>query len=349
MATIDALKDLIPIDALAPDNFEELAAATRIEQVSAKTVLFNQGDTDNQGIYLLEGQVRLTSDSNDLERTVEGGTEDAKYALAQLKPRQVTGTMMGEGSVAYVDSELLDRLLTWDQVSGIEVVELDGDEDTDWMLQILRSKTFEKLPPMKANEMFALMETVPVKAGEVIIRQGDPGDYYYLIREGKCTVSQKNREGKVAIVNQLSQGDQFGEEALISDSPRNATIMMTGEGVLMRLAKKDFLELLKAPLISWITRKEAEPLLAQGALLLDVRTEAEFRRGAIRGSRNIPLYRIRQIATELDSSRKLVIYCQTGSRSAVAAFMLNQRGFDCFALEGGLSALQGTAATESAT
>lgn len=339
---MDALKNLIPIDALAPDNFDELVAATRIEQVSAKTVLFKQGDTDNQAIYLLSGQIRLTSDISNLERTVEGGTDNANYALAQLKPRKVTGTMVEEGTVAYVDSELLDRLLTWDQVSGIEVVELDGDEDTDWMLQILRSKTFEKLPPMNANEMFSRMESVPVKSGQVIIRQGDPGDYYYLLREGKCTVSQKNSKGKVTIVNQLSDGDQFGEEALISDAPRNATIMMTSNGELMRLDKKDFLELLQAPLISWVNKKEAKTLLAEGALLLDVRTEAEYRRGAFRSSKNIPLYRIRQAAKELDSGRKLIVCCQTGSRSAIAAFMLNQRGFDCYALKGGLSALQGT-------
>jgi len=336
----DALKDLIPINSLAPDNFDELAAATRIEQVSAGTILFKQGDTDNQAIYLLDGQVQLTSDDGATERVIESGAEDANYALAQLKPRQVTGKMKGPGSVAYVDSELLDRLLTWDQVSGIEVVELDGDEDTDWMLQILRSKTFERLPPVNANEMFSRMEAVAVKSGEVIIRQGEPGDYYYLIRQGKCTVTQKSDAGKVTMVNQLAKGDQFGEEALISDAPRNATIVMASDGELMRLAKKDFLELLTAPLISWVSRKEAEPLLSAGAVLLDVRTEAEYQRGAIRGSKNIPLYCIRKAVAELDSGNKLVIYCQTGSRSAIAAFMLNQRGFDCYPLNGGLSALQ---------
>lgn len=341
MTAMDALKNLVPINALAPGNFEELAAATRIEQVAAKTVLFKQGDTDTQAIYLLSGQVRLTSDNNSPERIVNGGTDDANYALAQLKPRQVTGTMASDGSIAYVDSELLDRLLTWDQVSGIEVVEIDGDEDADWMLQILRSKTFEKLPPVNANEMFSRLELVQVKSGEVVIRQGDPGDYYYLLRTGKCTISQKNSAGKVTIVNQLSDGDQFGEEALISDAPRNATVMMTSDGELMRLAKKDFLELLQAPFISWVSKKEAEPLLAGGALLLDVRTEPEFKRGAIRSSQNIPLYRIRQSISDLDPDRKLVIYCQTGSRSAIAAFMLNQRGFDCYALKGGLAALQG--------
>ncbi len=343
MGDKDALLRLIPINTLAPDNFGELAAATDIEQVPAKTVLFKEGDNDNQAIYLLEGEVKLESRKNKTKKTLVGGSEDARYALAQLKPRQVTGTTTRDCVIARVDSELLDRLLTWDQVSGIEVVEMDGDEDSDWMLQILRSDTFEKLPPANANEMFARMEAIPVKAHEVIIRQGDPGDYYYVIREGKCTVSQKGSSGKVAIVNQLSEGDQFGEEALVSDAPRNATIMMVSDGVLMRLDKKDFLELLKEPLISRVDQKEAEAMLAQGAGLLDVRTEVEFGRGAIRSARNVPLYRIRQMIPELEQGKKYVIYCQTGSRSAVAAFMLNQRGFDTYALNGGLSVLQKSA------
>jgi len=340
MSHADSLRNLIPVNSLTEDNFNELTASASVQDIPAGTVLFKEGDTDHQSIYLLAGEVNLESDKSESPRTLQGGSEDARYALAQLKPRQVTGTTTKDSVVARIDSDLLDRLLTWDQVSGIEVVEMDGDEDTDWMLAVLRNPVFEKLPPVNANEMFARMETVPVKAHDVVIRQGDPGDYYYLIREGNCAVSQKGASGKVEIVNQLGAGDQFGEEALISDAPRNATIMMTSDGILMRLAKADFLELLKAPLIDWIDQKEAEAMLAQGAGLLDVRTSEEFARGAIRKAHNVPLYRIRQAAPELDPAKKYVVYCQTGSRSAIAAFMLNQRGFDIYALKGGLSALQ---------
>jgi CRP-like cAMP-binding protein len=340
MSHADQLRNLIPVNSLAEDNFNELAASALVQTVPAGTILFEEGDTDHQSVYLLEGEVRLASANSEQVRAIQGGTDDARYAMAQLKPRQVTGTTNVDSVVVRVDSELLDRLLTWDQVSGIEVVEMDGDDDTDWMLAMLRSPTFEKLPAVNANEMFARMETVPVKAHEVIIRQGDKGDYYYLIREGKCAVSQKDSAGKVGIVNQLGPGDQFGEEALLSDAPRNATIMMTTDGVLMRLAKQDFLQLLKAPLIDWVEQKEAETMLAQGAGLLDVRTSEEFARGAIRSARNVPLYRIRTVVPELEPDKKYIVYCQTGSRSAIAAFMLNQRGLDTCALKGGLSALQ---------
>ena len=341
MSHQDALRKLIPVNTLTRNNFRELAAAAVIEKVPAKTVLFREGDKDNQSIYLLEGEVALkSSGTSDTKKTVVGGSDDARYALAQLKPRRVTGTTIRDSIIARIDSALLDRLLTWDQVSGIEVVEMDGDEDTDWMLQVLRSDTFEKLPPVNANEMFARMEAVPVKAHDIIIRQGEPGDYYYLIREGKCSVSQQGPSGRIAIVNQLAEGDQFGEEALISDVPRNATIVMLTDGVLMRLARSDFQELLKEPLIDWVDDKRAKGMLAKGAGLLDVRTEAEFGRGAIRRARNVPLYRIRQVIPKLEPGRNYIVYCQTGSRSAIAAFMLNQRGFNTYALKGGLSALQ---------
>jgi CRP-like cAMP-binding protein len=340
MSHADRLRNLIPVNSLAEDNFNELAASALVQSVPAGTVLFKEGDTDHQSVYLLEGEVRLASTRTEIARTLQGDSDDARYALAQLKPRQVTGTATKDSVVARVDSDLLDRLLTWDQVSGIEVVEMDGDEDTDWMLTVLRSPTFEKLPAVNANEMFSRMETVPVKAHDVVVRQGDTGDYYYLIREGKCAVSQKDAAGKVGIVNQLGPGDQFGEEALLSDAPRNATIMMTTDGVLMRLAKKDFLQLLKVPLIDWIEQKQAEAMLARGAGLLDVRTSEEFARGAIRSARNVPLYQIRKVVPELEPDKKYVVYCQTGSRSAIATFMLNQRGFDTYALKGGLSGLQ---------
>ena len=88
--------------------------------------------------------------------------------------------------------------------------------------------------------MLARMERVPVRANQVIITQGEPGDYYYLIREGTASVATRDDGGKLRIVNELAAGDQFGEEALLSDAPRNATIMMKTDGVLMRLAKQDF-------------------------------------------------------------------------------------------------------------
>ena len=334
------LKTLIPINSLTPENFSELATKTIVENLSAGSQLFKQGDRDNHSVFLLSGEVTLSSSDVALSRNVIAGTDEARYALAQLKPRQYTGIAKTPVTIARVDSTLLDRLLTWDQTTGYEVTEFDGSQDPEWMIRMLRSETFQKLPPSNINALFARFEPIEVKANQVIIRQGDPGDFYYIVKSGKASVSRKtDKTGKVSVVGQLSEGDGFGEEALLSGAPRNATVVMAAEGVLMRLTRKDFDELMREPLVKWVTLDQAKALAQQGAGLLDVRTEDEFRNGTVKGSMNLPLYLLRRKAPELDSKRQYVVLCQTGSRSCAAAFLLSQRGFEVSVLRGGLNGL----------
>jgi rhodanese-related sulfurtransferase len=107
----------------------------------------------------------------------------------------------------------------------------------------------------------------------------------------------------------------------------------------MRLGRKDFDELMREPLVQWVTLDQARALAQKGAGLIDVRTEDEFRNGTVKGSINMPLYLLRRKARELDSKRHYVVFCQTGSRSCAAAFLLSQRGFEVSVLRGGLGGL----------
>lgn len=338
MNDLDVLKTLIPINSLAPNNYRELVSQARVEQFQAGKVLFQCGDNDSDTYYLLAGEVTLVGDNGE-EREVGAGTDKARYALAQLKPRQYTGMAKTDVTVARMESTVLDRLLTVDQATGYEVTEFDGGQDTEWMWRMLTNKAFNILPPENINTMFSRLQPMEAKAGQVIIRQGDSGDYYYIIKSGRATVTRKSDAGKVGLLSELGEGEAFGEEALLSDAPRNATVIMKTDGVLMRLAKQDFDELLKAPVVKWVSHDEARTLVKAGAGLIDVRLEDEHRAGAIKGSVNIPLYLLRLKAASLDPQRRYIVYCQTGSRSCVAAFLLSQRGFDVSVLKGGLDAM----------
>lgn len=340
MIDINLLKNLVPLDSLSEKNFGDLVKNSHVEKYPAGTVLFKQGDTDKYAIYLLEGEVILKTHDSTMERRVTSGTDTARYAIAQLKPRQNTGVTAQDSVIFKVDNDYLDRLITWDQVTGMSVIEMDDQTGGEWMMDMMRSEAFQKLPAENLNEMFNRMEVVEVKEGDTVIRQGDPGDYFYVITDGKCDVSRKTKSGQVVVLNHLGAGDQFGEEALVSDAPRNASIVMTTDGMLLRLSKDDFHELVKAPMTRWVSFQEAQQLAKQGAGLLDVRTEGEYREGAIKGAQSVPLYKLRVLVDRLDKDRKYIIYCQTGVRSAVAAFLLNQRGFTAYALKGGLQGLK---------
>ena len=146
-----------------------------------------------------------------------------------------------------------------------------------------------------------------------------------------------HRRRPPARLAELSEGASFGEEALIAEATRNATVTAVTEGKLMRLSKADFQELLKEPVMDTLGREDAEAMVRDGkATWLDVRTETEAEQKAMPGAVNVPLYLLRVKVRQLPRDRTYVIYCDTGKRSQAAAFLLNERGYDVRVLAGGL-------------
>jgi len=338
------LKSFVPPSALNAENFQELAGKTFVEDVAAGRTLFKQGDTDKKTIYLIEGAAILTTDSGE-STTVTAGTQAGKHPLANFQPRRHTAVAKSACKVTRVDSDLLDILMTWDQMAGIEVDEIqaedDEDEDGDWMTRILQSKAFLQVPPGNIQAMFMRIQETPAKAGDVIIKQGDDGDFYYIIKNGQCKVTRTSKTGSELTLATLKDGDAFGEEALLSDAKRNANIVMATDGMLMRLSKEDFNELLKEPMLTWVTREEGDEMVKNGAVWLDVRLDSEHKHNGLEGSINIPLFMLRLKVATLSEDKKYILYCDTSRRSAAAAFLLSERGLDAACLKNGIMGGEG--------
>jgi CRP-like cAMP-binding protein len=336
------LKSFVPPSALNAENFQELAGKTVEEELTAGKIIFKPGDTDRKTVYLIDGEVELTPE-NGAKTTLLAGSDIAKHPMANQQPRKQLAVAKTPCKITRIDSDLLDILLTWDQMAGIEVDEItvseeeDGEDDGgDWMTRILQSKAFLQIPPANIQAMFMRIQEVPVKANEAIISQGEDGDYYYIIKTGKCKVTRPSKTGSELILATLGDGDAFGEEALLSEAKRNANIIMTTDGTLMRLSKEDFNELLKEPMLSWVSNEEADALVADGAVFVDVRLDSEFKNNGIEGSVNIPLFMLRMKADSLDASKHYILYCDTGRRSSAGAFLLSERGIQTSCLQGGL-------------
>ncbi len=104
---------------------------------------------------------------------------------------------------------------------------------------------FADLTPNTLAEVADQMMVHEAEPGDVVIRQGDPGDLFYLIRSGSVDVriDDGQQEKKVA---KLQQGQYFGEAALITDEPRNATIVAREKSIFYGLGKEDFRTVLDA-------------------------------------------------------------------------------------------------------
>ena len=345
VASVQLLKNFAPLDAMKRENLAALAKKVSVRTLSAGRVLFSQGDTDKRTLWLVSGSVEVNENERNIAM-LRSGTPEARNPLYPKLPRRVTVRAVEDISYLSIESDLLDVMITWDQTGTYEVEELQAQLQSagsdDWMTTLLQTNAFHRIPPANIQAIFQRLQRVPCRAGEVVIKQGDEGDYFYIIVNGKCAVTREtplSREGiKLA---ELGVGDSFGEEALIAEAKRNATVTMTTEGVLMRLNKQDFRELMNAPLLQWVSPAEALAIIARGGRWLDVRLPSEHQTLAIEGALNVPLYLIRLKLSTLDRKTPYVVYCDTGRRSSAATYILVERGFDAYVLTGGVSSSDG--------
>jgi len=301
--------------------------------------LFREGDSEKRTVYVLTGTVELREGDQSVAR-VTGGADDARNPISPKLPRRHSAIATSAVEYVTIDSDLLDVMLTWDQTGSYEVAELRGESggNDDWMTTLLQTKAFHKIPPANIQAIFMRLQQVNYKAGDAVIKQGEEGDFFYVITRGKCVVTRETPLNKEGIrLAELQVGDTFGEEALISEAKRNATVAMETDGSLMRLGKDDFRTLLNEPMLDWVDGPGAEKIIEGGGQWLDVRLPSEFEAYHNEGAINVPLYFIRLKLKTLDPAIKYVVCCDTGRRSSAGAFILNERGFQTYVLKGGLN------------
>ena len=80
-------------------------------------------------------------------------------------------------------------------------------------------------------------EEIEVCAGTTVVREGELADYFYVIRTAPPRCQEPGETGD-SVVAYLVRGDTFGEDALLANTTRNATVTMIKDGKLMRLAER---------------------------------------------------------------------------------------------------------------
>lgn len=336
----ELLRGFSPLDGLKRDNLAALARKVQIRELSPGQLLFKEGDSEKRTIYVVSGILELVDQAKVVGK-VEGGTDVARNPVAPVYPRRVTAKARDRVQFISIDSDLLDVMLTWDQTGTYEVSELQGKSDQggeDWMTMLLQAKAFHKIPPANIQAIFMRMQQINYRSGDVILKQGAEGDYFYVLIRGSALVTRETPLSKEGIkLAELHVGDTFGEEALISEAKRNATVTMQSDGAVMRLGKDDFKKLLNEPMLDWVSMTQAEDIIRSGGQWLDVRLPSEFENQHLDGAINIPLYFIRLKISTLDHSKRYIVCCDTGRRSSAGAYILSERGYQAYVLQGGIN------------
>lgn len=98
----------------------------------------------------------------------------------------------------------------------------------------------EQLSEMELSTLADSLAEEKYNDGDTVMRQGDDGDFFYVVKEGVAVCSQKDAAGQSKIVATLKDGDYFGEIALLTSKPRQATVAAQGPLCVLSLDRATF-------------------------------------------------------------------------------------------------------------
>lgn len=335
------LQSFIPLNALSDERLDYLLEGQEIEAFSAGSEICRHGESDGRTIYLLSGTLTLVNAGGDTTE-LDAGDVDASHAVSAGQPHPVTVLAKTAVNVLRLESKRLDRALAWGQSSETLQEQLEAlypGEDGEWISRLLQSRLFYKLPPGNVVELFRRLTTEAVVAGQQILRMGEKAESCYFIREGVADVNIPSERGPMTVAL-LEKGQYFGEEGLLVEGSRNANVTMVTDGRLMRLDQADFNELLRSPTLTLTDFSSAMSRAEAGQVQwLDVRLNDEQARGVFPRAVCLPLQSLRVKSRLLSKDVCYIVYCDTGRRSAAAAFLLGILGYEVEVLDGGLWSL----------
>jgi len=327
---------------LSTQQLISLLEQNGIATAHAGEIIVRENSAMHDHIILIEGELEA-------QRTwaVEGGNDQSYTWTIKSTKSEESFAFLGAASnirarattdIRYIkiDADSIDVLLGWSQQFAEDA---DNDPELKRRMNLVKQITiFHEVPLENAREVFRRMYPKTVQAGETVITEREEGDCYYLIDSGEARVMRTDPfSDETSCVAKLGPGDAFGEEALLQDANRNATVTMTTPGTLLVLDKDDFDELIKSNLVEEVSAERALEMATQGAARwLDCRYDMEYEESRIPGAPLIPLDRLRWDVHQLDPDATYVVYCRSGRRSKAGAFLLRERNIKAVSMTGGI-------------
>ena len=161
---------------------------------------------------------------------------DVIQALKDLAARKGTSVL-----IVTHDSRVLrsaDRIVS--MIDGCIVSNVAVQETIEVCAFLTKCSVFAGYPADVLNEFAQKMRLETFEPGVVLIRQGDAGDRFFIVRDGSCDVHITTANGAQLRGDEKQRGDFFGEAALITGEARNATVIARGPVEVLTLDKDNF-------------------------------------------------------------------------------------------------------------
>lgn len=202
-----------------PERLQALVNAMIPQVLKANSYVIKEGETGNQFFVSAEGQYEVIKDGVCI-KTFGAGIVFGELAILYKARRFASIKVTTDAFVWALDRKIFQKIMmkTGSQEREQNMKFLSSVR----VLQGVSEDVLHKIGDLLKREFYATAST--------IIRQGDQGDKFYIIRGGSVTVTKRMNDGDVRIVGTLKRGDYFGEQALINRTTRMANIIANEPG-----------------------------------------------------------------------------------------------------------------------
>jgi putative peptide zinc metalloprotease protein len=243
---LELLAGVLAFGRLPASVLEELAARLTEEPFQSGDTVVVEGDVDDRLYLIVEGHAEAST-------TGPSGT----VPLATLGPGELFGeiALLEPGGRREATVNAVEPLLLLDLDAADFRRVLDAHPEaraaftqmTDDLLVtkfLKQTSPFSTLNGERLRRLAGRLERFDVPAGDTIIRQGETGEECYLLRSGRAEVLAQGTQGGERNLATLGPGSLFGEAALLTDEPRNATGRALNPCTLLSLRRADLLEVI---------------------------------------------------------------------------------------------------------
>ncbi|TPP62688.1 cAMP-dependent protein kinase type I-beta regulatory subunit [Fasciola gigantica] len=193
-------------------------------------VIIQQGDEGDNFYIIDQGEVDIFL-NNEYSSTIGEGGSFGELALIYGTPRAATVKAKNEVKLWGIDRDSYRRILMGSTIRRRKM----------YQEFLSRVPILDNLDQWERLTVADALEPVRFEDGEVVVRQGEPGDDFFIITEGTAKVLQKPSESVEPVeVGKLRPSDYFGEIALLLDRPRAATVVAQGPLRCVKLDRKRF-------------------------------------------------------------------------------------------------------------
>ena len=237
----------VPAFGRLPDEaLQELAALLTEERYPAGAAVVAEGEEGDRLYLISAGHAEVSAaGSKGPVPLATLGPGEMFGEIALLEPggkRQATVTATTNLLILSLSAPAFHRVL--DAYPEARTAFSEAAEEMLIAKFLKQASPFATLDAERLRRLTSRLERLSVPAGDAIVRQGEVGEACYLLREGRAEVLAHEGESEERNLATLGPGSLFGEAALLTDEPRNATVRALDPCELLALHRSDLLEAL---------------------------------------------------------------------------------------------------------